>query len=567
MTNRSTSYASVATLIMGLCVLAFVRTTDASAFRGHRDAIMSMPGSAAELERALLNEIEEVLGKDHRHGTERRLARIEASLRPTFAALPKNENGRLDHAAVRYAMHRLFVQRHAWFVTGLDPQGEAWNASSPTAVLQDHVPEYLTNLFEERIGNHGFGIHDLAIMAATLENLVHHEAIKRLDDAYKVLERSPHDPVSPEESREVVDTYMTSYILGFNFSAMTPTEVQTRRSRINEIYPGWPETQKFLRDVEASTMPTKHEELTYENVASIITEIGERYGRWQDHECRSLKNELVEIEDQGTGRVRLADFYGSALHDGKWQFSESVSYLRELGALDESDPNNLRVIIPNYIGCPSNCLASSKYYSVCCLDECEDLLGHIEEKLGAPEATPSEIAAIVANLPSATVPSNRTLSPSLLSRLDEIAQFHGDGHIPLHGRLFSQWMHNAYPRECKYPHVTGTTNPQRAEEWISSQKQAKASKTDMQKHIESAPARSPSAGGIEGCEEAGMCGHWNMEEELVVARPTVRARPVKTVIRNIAFIVVAISSLFGVMRTWASALPSKQDKYALPKYC
>lgn len=362
---------------------------------------------------------------------------------------------------------------------------------------------------------------------------------------------------------------MASYILRFNLSAMSPSEVLTKKRRINEIYPGWPETQKFLRDVEASTMPSKHEELTYENVASIITEIGERYGRWQDHECRSLKNELVEIEYQGTGRVRLADFYGSALNDGKWQFSESVSYLRELGALDESDPANLRVIIPNYIGSPSNCLASSKYYSVCCLDECEDLLGHVEEKLGAPDASPSEIAAIVSNLPSATVLGNRTLSASLLGRLDEIAKYHGDGRIPLHGRLFAQWMHNVYPRECKYPHTAGTTNPQRADEWMASDKKATATKAEMRNHIQSSPARLPGQSNAAGCdEEIGMCGLWTMEEELVVERPTVRMRPWTTIVRNIAFIVVAVSSMFGIVRTWASAFARKpDDKYALPKYC
>ena len=75
----------------------------------------------------------------------------------------------------------------------------------------------------------------------------------------------------------------------------------------------------------------------------------------------------------GAGRVRVADFYKKALNEGQWQFSESIDYLRQLGALDESDAANPRVIIPNYISGPSNCVASSSYYSVCCLDECEGI--------------------------------------------------------------------------------------------------------------------------------------------------------------------------------------------------
>ena len=53
---------------------------------------------------------------------------------------------------------------------------------------------------------------------------------------------------------------------------------------------------------------------------------------------------------------------------------------------------------------------------------------------------------------------SHSLSAVLLARLDEIADFHG-GRVPLHGRLFAHWRHHAYPRECLFPHVAGTTSP------------------------------------------------------------------------------------------------------------
>merc|ERR1712023_91917 len=108
---------------------------------------------------------------------------------------------------------------------------------------------------------------------------------------------------------------------------------------------------------------------------------------------------LMEIEDPGVGgagRVRISDFYGKALNDGKWQFSESIDYLRQLGALDESDASNPRVIIPNYISGPSNCVASSAYYSVCCLDECEAILSRLEELISADAAPAHTITSLVA---------------------------------------------------------------------------------------------------------------------------------------------------------------------------
>merc|ERR1719443_2421574 len=45
-----------------------------------------------------------------------------------------------------------------------------------------------------------------------------------------------------------------------------------------------------------------------------------------------------------------------------------------------------------------------------------------------------------------------------MSKLDSVASRHG-GRVPLHGRLFAQWMHHAFPNECPHPHVSGTTAP------------------------------------------------------------------------------------------------------------
>merc|ERR1719326_165465 len=86
-------------------------------------------------------------------------------------------------------------------------------------------------------------------------------------------------------------------------------------------------------------------------------------------------------------------------------------------------------------------------------------------------------------VPSASMPSNRTLSGWLQQRLHEVANHHG-GVVPLHGRLFGQWMHYAYPRECTFPHVLGTTKPQTPEDWVRETRlEFKANKTEMQYYI------------------------------------------------------------------------------------
>merc|ERR1712048_16400 len=151
-------------------------------------------------------------------------------------------------------------------------------------------------------------------------------------------------------------------------------------------------------------------------------------------------------------------------HDGQ-QYHENREYLRELGALDESNPVDPRVIVPNYITSKSNCIATSSLHSVCCINECEKLMGHVERKIASPVAEPNFLAEVVADLGSSTVQAPRSLNAPLLYRLNEISEGHG-GTVPLHGRLFAQWMHHAFPRECLFPHVSGTKNPQTPSEWI-----------------------------------------------------------------------------------------------------
>jgi len=217
----------------------------------------------------------------------------------------------------------------------------------------------------------------------------------------------------------------------------------------------------------------------------------------------------MSIGTNGSGRVRMADFYGSALNDGNWQFVETTEYLSQLGVLDARDPKIPRVVIPNYINSPSNCLAGSKYYSVCCINECEDLLDSLEHRFQTPAVAPKDIIEAVTALASSTVSANRDLHPVLVARLEEIAKHHG-GRVPLHGRLFAQWMHHAYPRECPYPHLSGTvrsksaTNP-RETSVVTSAEMSDVVEKHKADHAEST------------ADDSDECTAWSDHEELYVS--------------------------------------------------
>merc|ERR1719215_1342490 len=90
----------------------------------------------------------------------------------------------------------------------------SWNSSSPTSVLDQRVPEFITGLFSTRLGKNGFGVHDLAVLAATLEHLVHKESLVRLNAAYRSLGMSDEDVLAEEEVENVMDTYMALFVMG-----------------------------------------------------------------------------------------------------------------------------------------------------------------------------------------------------------------------------------------------------------------------------------------------------------------------------------------------------------------
>ncbi|CAK9022072.1 unnamed protein product [Durusdinium trenchii] len=90
--------------------------------------------------KALLEELEEVLGAGHREAAERRLQGLEDDLRVTFKALPKNQRGALEAPSARYALHRLFNKRHGWQIKGLESAGGSWNVESPVLAMGDRVP-------------------------------------------------------------------------------------------------------------------------------------------------------------------------------------------------------------------------------------------------------------------------------------------------------------------------------------------------------------------------------------------------------------------------------------------
>merc|ERR1719421_609310 len=74
------------------------------------------------------------------------------------------------------------------------------------------------------------------------------------------------------------------------------------------------------------------------------------------------------------------------------------------------------------------------------------------------------------------------LTSALSKQLTDIASAHG-GQVPLHGRLFAQWLHYVFPQECAFPHKSGVASTATPTEFGDN---FIASHEDMHKHVQAA---------------------------------------------------------------------------------
>merc|ERR1719517_239871 len=264
--------------------------------------------------------------------------------------------------------------------------------------------------------------------------------------------------------------YLSAMIIGFNPEVSGVRSIAPLEAQARDVYP---EYDDLIMWIEDTRLDHRFQDLSRRNpfvagdgvsfyeVDRLVHALYHRFGTLNNRECMTVRESLVSEEYPNTGRVPLSKFYTGTENNLK----ESVDYIRNMGALDEARPENPVVVIPNYMSSPARCMPFSSYFSVCCPDMCESIIRQVEVAVAAPVAEPHRLAEVVSGISSETQPAPRNLSSLLLTRLEEIGKHH-DGQVPLHGRLFMQWLHHAYPRECPYPHASGTVNPVSQEEWI-----------------------------------------------------------------------------------------------------
>jgi len=471
------------------------------------------------------NAMDSMLGCGGQTGPEK-LASIQKTLEPMWRTLPKKDD-RADRRSLRYLIHRYFMQTASLMIRGFEPTRPVneshWGVAD---ILSQMVPAYVEAVLESQHAKlHGFTLKDAVEMVVTLEQLILDSDGSLLEKVYATQRKPIQRTLSHNGLMQVLETYMVHWMIEADDDDLTM--LMNNRSMLQELVPHYLELVSFaegrvkaLQHARQQRIPkgraqdTLEMKYSFEDAHSIVGQITHTFQSYWQSECESMKLALVSMDTHNTGRIPLSRFYNATINS-EWRFGESESYLRELGALDESSSRvGTQVIIPNYIQATSNCIVSASHYLVCCQNECESILGDIEAAIGSPMAAPKDILPVVGNMSSQVSADDDEESPQLegelRAQLEEIAKLQG-GMVPLHGRLFAQWLHYVFPRECPFPHKTGAVSAvtplQYGDEYVAADK-------DMRKLAANATAGAHPVAASK--EELQWMSQWSPEEEFIV---------------------------------------------------
>ena len=208
-----------------------------------------------------------------------------------------------------HALHRFCVERHAWHVNGFEPGARTESVSPAASILKDRVPSYLASMVEKQLEGQGFGLHHLAVLAASFEHLDDDDATGRLQSVFETHDLLLTGGINEGLVDAAIDTYMMVHIQGGNLTGMTPRKLQAKQARLTKKDLSWRETRVWMWDIRRSVSHATRDRRNpfvdpgMDFAAHVVEEIGEQFGRCQDVECPSLKNILVDL-DQGRDGAR-----------------------------------------------------------------------------------------------------------------------------------------------------------------------------------------------------------------------------------------------------------------------
>jgi hypothetical protein len=465
---------------------------------------------------------------------------VRTSLEPMWRTMAQDSHGRIDSRALRYLVHRYFLQRYHISIIGMEAlQVSSSSSAAEVDLIAELAPKLIRGLLEGTSEELGYSLEDTAALVAVIERLVEDSGHDQVEEAYNARGFEITDTLTRDQLMDVMKHYVVRWMNGRNEKRIAEYEVN--RTVFEQIMqrPNW---QKLLADAKGHILALEHHRtkalvsgqahgsglkeswnpmrplFSFADVQAVVSDLIGQFGRSFEPACEDLTQVLVKHSRHNTGRVPLSDFYAAALA-GQWHFSESPEYLRHLGVLEEASWfHEPQVILANYMQSANSCVITQKHFRVCCRSPCQDFYSDLEMAIGTPEAEPEVVLAIVSNFTFGLDDASPRVTKKLRSQLQEIAQAN-HGRIPLHGRLFAQWLHFVFPSECPFPHRSGSTIGLSPREFESYGATVEEMKAIVRQGRERASADRPKEAGEQRQHDEDHSDYlmdlWSQEEELL----------------------------------------------------
>jgi hypothetical protein len=512
--------------------------------------------------------LSEALGVGFRVQGDHMLA-VRAGLEPMWRTMAKDLHGRVDARALRYLVHRHFLQGYHISIIGMEALQV--NSSSSTAevdLLAELAPKLIRDLLEGTSEEVGYSLEDTAALIAVIERLIDDSGHDLVEGAYNARGFKITDTLTRDQLMDVIEHYILRLSLGLDKKRIAEIEANPSTFKQTMQRPFW---KMHLALAKGHVWAFEHHRtkvpvsgqahgsglkeswnpmrplFSFADVQVVVSGIPKQLGRSFEPTCEDLTQVMLKHSVRDTGRVPLSTFYAAAL-DGQWHFTESPEYLRRLGVLEEASWfHGPQVILANYMQSANNCILTQKHFRVCCHSPCQDVYSDLEAAIGSPEAEPKVVLQIVSNFTYGLDDASPRITKKLKSQLLDIAQAN-HGRIPLHGRLFAQWLHFVFPSECPFPHKSGSTSGLAPKEYGSYEATMQEMKAIVQQGKERASDDRHKAAGEQQRHEDDDSDYfvdlWSHEEELLSHRLQQGHRAtfaLRSVLRPILYGIAAIS--------------------------
>lgn len=409
----------------------------------------------AERQQRSVSRLQAALSKTLMGEAAHRLFEVEAGVRPNFEAFPKNEVGHIPTEEIFPAIVRnYFAKEHGWLIKGLEPP--SWQTASSkvedVAIFRDRAKEVVAALEEVSRSDKGLSLSDIVGTIAVLEHLIVEESMNLLDEAYFVSGTPKQDAVDENVAHQILRSYLLLYRWGAPLNETNAAEFEDIKKNAAQAT-DWASMVKFELnsfDKARGDLP-EGSKYDYRVLQVAVRDMAVKYGRWQNSECEDMKGTLVALaRDKHSGLVPFLAFRSEPNH-AAYQFTETAEYLDKLGVLvaPTSATDDAKVRIANYLLGPTNCIAPTAYFMVCCLSECEDVVSEIETRIQSPVATADQLLSVTQDIGTSTLQAPHSFSETVVGSLRQVGRSY-EGLVPLHSAEFRQWLNVAFPNECPY---------------------------------------------------------------------------------------------------------------------